>query len=262
MSANATAAHEAPTQQPLPGLADHAPDSRDSNTHTRHQPRPPAHPPTDDEILGLDTASPRSPDPTQSTFDFDAISDVSVGRHSERSVPSSSLREAPGHQEGLPGQRLVEPGRSVEEPLFDAADSTEPASFRGIFEANPELRQAWQDANAYRETFATPEAARAATAQLADLNHMDALFFSRRPEDHAELARAVATLDPERLRRASASHHRHGRFVFRRGTASCARHQSWRDVAHSPAPTGRHSERIVPSSSLREGPGHAVKNLS
>ncbi len=104
------------------------------------------------------------------------------------------------------------PGHAIEEPLFDPADSStpatppasnradeaaaEPANFRNIFEANPELRRAWQDANAYRETFATPEAARAATAQLADLDRMDALFFSRRPEDHAELARVVATLDP------------------------------------------------------------------
>jgi hypothetical protein len=31
---------------------------------------------------------------------------------------------------------------------------------------------------------------------LADLDRMDALFFSKRPEDHAALARAVADLDP------------------------------------------------------------------
>ena len=67
---------------------------------------------------------------------------------------------------------------------------------RAAFDANPELRRAWQDAHAYRETFSTPEEARNATALLADLDRMDALFFSRRPEDHAELARAVAALDP------------------------------------------------------------------
>jgi hypothetical protein len=37
--------------------------------------------------------------------------------------------------------------------------------------------------------------ARAATALLGDLNRMDALFYSKRREDH-ELARAVAQLDP------------------------------------------------------------------
>jgi hypothetical protein len=73
----------------------------------------------------------------------------------------------------------------------------EPEHLRATLDANPELRDAWQEANAYRETFATPDEARAATALLGDLNRMDALFFSRRPEDHAELARAVAKLDPE-----------------------------------------------------------------
>jgi len=60
-----------------------------------------------------------------------------------------------------------------------------------VLDANPELRDAWHDAKAYREMFATPEEA------LDDLNRMDALFFSRRPEDHAELARAVSQLDPQ-----------------------------------------------------------------
>jgi hypothetical protein len=168
MPATPTAAHETPpTQESLPGLADHAPESRDSHTRSRRQPPRPAHPPTDDEILGLDTAPPRSPDPVQAAFDFDATS-----ADAQSAPASESAAAAPS---GAP----------------------DPANFRGIFEANPELRQAWQDAQAYRETFATPEAARAATAQLADLDRMDALFFSRNPEDHAELARVVATLDPQ-----------------------------------------------------------------
>ncbi len=171
MPATSTAAHEAPpTQESRPGLADHAPESHDSRSRSRrHQPARPAHPPTDDEILGLDTASPRSP--AQAAFDFDAT--------------SADAESAPTNENSAAA-------------LSDVADPTaEPANFRGIFEANPELRRAWQDAQAYRETFATPEAARAATAQLADLDRMDALFFSRRPEDHAELAQVVASLDPE-----------------------------------------------------------------
>ena len=77
-----------------------------------------------------------------------------------------------------------------------ATSIPEPAHLRATFDANPELRAAWRDASAYRESFVTPDAARQATALLADVNHMDALFFSRRPEDHAALARAIANLDP------------------------------------------------------------------
>src|SRR6185437_6132164 len=301
-----TAAHEAPpTQQLLPGLADHSAEFRETHPR-RHHPARPAPPPTDDEILGLDTTPPRSPDPAQAAFDFDAPpADVwrdanssaspDQHRHSacpacpdagrdegrERSVPSSSLREAPGHaREGLSGRRLVEPGRS-EEPLFDAANtsapttplasnrpdaspSAEPASFRGIFEANPELRQAWQDAQQYRETFPTPEAARAATAQLADLDRMDALFFSRRPEDHAELARVVASLDPEAFASLAQAITALGTPISGSAPSVGAQHaapaaDAGRGVRHLPSPNGRHSERSVPSSSLREAPGHAVE---
>jgi len=80
----------------------------------------------------------------------------------------------------------------------DHASSSEaiPAELQAVLEANPDLRRAWDDRESYRQFFATPEEARAATAQLRDLDRMDALFFSRRPEDHAELAAAVAALDP------------------------------------------------------------------
>lgn len=84
---------------------------------------------------------------------------------------------------------------SAPEPQTEEV-AANPENLRAAFDANPELRQAWQDAQAYRETFATPEEARAATALLADLDHMDSLFFSQRPEDHVALARAVASLDP------------------------------------------------------------------
>jgi hypothetical protein len=56
-----------------------------------------------------------------------------IDRHSERSAPVSSSvfadsANTPAHQEGLPGRRLVEPGRSVEESLLDAADSSASAT--------------------------------------------------------------------------------------------------------------------------------------
>lgn len=69
--------------------------------------------------------------------------------------------------------------------------------YRDVFEAKPELKRAWDEARAYREMFATPEEARAATKMAADLRAMDALFFSKRPEDKVELARLVAELDAD-----------------------------------------------------------------
>jgi hypothetical protein len=95
------------------------------------------------------------------------------------------------------GGELAEASAATSDAPHSAHDAAEiPEALRAALDANPELRRAWGDAQAYREAFATPEAARAATAQLADLGRLDALFFSRRPEDHAELARAVAGLDP------------------------------------------------------------------
>src|SRR5271156_1016474 len=47
-----------------------------------------------------------------------------------------------------------------------AAAVAEPEHLRAALDANPELRAAWLDANAYRETFPTPDDARAATASL------------------------------------------------------------------------------------------------
>lgn len=74
------------------------------------------------------------------------------------------------------------------------------AKLEAALKANPELKRAWEDAQAYRELFKTPADAHAATASLADLARMDGLFFSGRPEDHAELARAVASLNPVAFR--------------------------------------------------------------
>ncbi len=79
MPATPTAAHEAPlTRSPQHDSADSPArtpeqDLRDTRSR-RHQPARPTHPPTDDEILGLDSAPPRSPDPAQAAFDFDTTS--------------------------------------------------------------------------------------------------------------------------------------------------------------------------------------------
>ena len=72
-----------------------------------------------------------------------------------------------------------------------------PQEYREVFEANPELRSAWDDARAYRQAFSSPEEARAATRALEDVRTLDRLFYSRRSDDHAQLAQMVAKLDPE-----------------------------------------------------------------
>ncbi len=84
------------------------------------------------------------------------------------------------------------------EALFEYGDpSSDGEEYRELFEAKPELQGAWDEARAYREAFATPEEALAAKHMVADLRTMDALFFSRDPEDKAQLARLVAKLDAD-----------------------------------------------------------------
>ncbi len=92
------------------------------------------------------------------------------------------------------------PTLSAEETISEMhppAQLTEvPQHLRSVLDANPELRSAWQQAKEYKQSFETPDKAREATALLADLNRMDSLFFSNRPEDHTQLARVVAELNP------------------------------------------------------------------
>jgi hypothetical protein len=127
---------------------------------------------TDDEILGINCA------PRENSS------------HAEQLAPvSEDAADAENPARKTAGTDATD--------LAQSSIAGEPEHLRDALDANPELRAAWREAQAYRETFATPEEAHAATALLSDLNRMDALFFSGRAEDHAELARAVANLDPK-----------------------------------------------------------------
>ena len=167
----------------------------------------PAAPPpraTDDEILGITSPRKTPPHNTQQLeFDFDAAPN-STTTLSSRARADVWPDEGPAVDSAL-GDANANNNPTAANASADAATQSadaratsipEPAHLRATFDANPELRAAWRDASAYRESFATPDAARQATALLADVNHMDALFFSHRPEDHAALARAIANLDP------------------------------------------------------------------
>jgi len=121
-------------------------------------------PATDDEILGI------APDQTQASTD-----------------PGTPLEAT---ATGQKKESVADTGRTT------PPNAAEPEELRSAFEAHPDLEAAWRDVQEYRETFATPEEARAATALLADMDRMDALFFSSRAEDHAALAQKIAELDP------------------------------------------------------------------
>src|SRR5277367_4884993 len=146
---------------------------------------------SDDEILGLVTHLPRRGGSREANGEGrEVAAQVSEPRSNEQLEMDFAAEEAPkGTRRGS--------ATDTRTAAVDVSAGLDPEHLRAALDANPELRDAWREAGEYRETFATPEAARAATAQLGDLNRMDALFYSRRPEDHAELAREVARLDPE-----------------------------------------------------------------
>jgi hypothetical protein len=133
---------------------------------------------TDDEILNL---SPRAM--PKRKFARDASESPA-----QESVPANSLAAQQTEKPAAAATLSAEPpGESL---------AGAPEEFRAALEEHPELRSAWEDAAAYRESFASPDEAREATRLVGDLNRLDALFFSSRPEDHAELARVVSELDP------------------------------------------------------------------
>jgi hypothetical protein len=210
MATAPTATREAPaatpravSARPTPSASEalRAAESRaaEASRQLRARPARPLRTPTDDEILGLDSAS---------------LNSSPVGARQEAS-PGGRLVEPEGadalgadpwrESDQLPDARAD----GAPDPTVPTDPAAEPESIRAVLEANPDLRRAWDDAQAYRETFSSPEEARTASALLADLDRMDALFFSRRPEDHAELARAVASLDPAAFASLAGAMHAH-----------------------------------------------------
>jgi hypothetical protein len=149
---------------------------------------------SDDEILGLVTQHPHL---SRRNGRREANGD---GREATAKIlepQTDDQLEMEFGAEDIPRGERRNSATDVETVGTNVSAAVEPEHLRAALDANPELRDAWREAGAYREAFATPEEARTATAQLGDLNRMDALFYSRRPEDHAELAREVAKLDPE-----------------------------------------------------------------
>jgi hypothetical protein len=168
----------APRPSPSSNDRAHAPAASPApaTTHSTGHPIParPSRHATDDEILGLERAP--------AAHVAQVFRPEAVAGSDDKTLTSKKV----SYIDDIPGD-----GADVTK-----ATTADTESLRATLDANPDLRRAWDDAQSYRESFASPDDARNATALLADLDRMDALFFSRRPEDHAELARAVAGLDP------------------------------------------------------------------
>ncbi len=146
---------------------------------------------SDDEILGLSTNTARKSGRNNAGK---VVESTQANTVSPASV--DAFFADLGDQRGAGGELTSDTDGDANE-MRNSNGPADHEKLNGVLEANPELRDAWRDAQAYREVFATPAEAQAATKLLGDLNRMDALFYSQRPEDHAELARSVAQLDPQ-----------------------------------------------------------------
>ena len=132
---------------------------------------------TDDEILNL---SPRAVKKSVRREEQRAAEDETGEASQSREGEDSAIR------------KRSESGRDAKGPNPSEFSEVEKAAL----DASPELKAAWEDASAFRESFASPEEARNASRLLNEVNELDSLFFSRRAEDHAQLARTIADLDP------------------------------------------------------------------
>lgn len=139
--------------------------------------------PSEDEILGLVTSIAR---PMGDGSDPDAQF-LADGAKSDVAATSAGAGADAAATKGASAQN-----ENAKAPA--AADSGELAQ---AIEAHPELRDAVEAAQQFRAVFPTPAAAQDAKAQLDEL---DAMFFSGTPADHAALAARIHELSPEAFR--------------------------------------------------------------
>ncbi|MHB8539418.1 MAG: hypothetical protein ACYDCD_00540 [Candidatus Acidiferrales bacterium] len=133
-------------------------------------------PPSDDEILGLVTAVQR---PTSIAGDDDANMDAagSDAGNAAGSDAASNLNGAADNSD-----------------VDSTANDAMPVALAKLADADPQVRQVLEDAQAYRVVFPSPQAAQDAKNQLDEL---DKMFFSAQPNDHAALAARIHELSPE-----------------------------------------------------------------
>src|SRR5487761_556625 len=154
---------------------------RGTSTHNSKRP------PSDDEILGLVTAVQR---PTAVAGDGDLnVDDATTdeGNAAGTGATSQSGNDAASDSSGAAGS---DDGKST-------GNDAIPAALAQLADADPQVRQVLDDAQAYRAVFPSPQAARDAKNQLDEL---DGMFFSAQPADHAKLAARIHDLSPEAFR--------------------------------------------------------------
>ncbi|HEY0701657.1 MAG TPA: hypothetical protein VGD60_02720 [Candidatus Acidoferrales bacterium] len=146
---------------------------------------------SDDEILGITSSTIRKSGRAQAG----KVAQNGSRSDARATEPLDFFADIP--EQGSAPENLDDAGDSSNAAAGEVRGNEDSEALSQILDSNPDLRDAWNDAKAYREAFATPAEAQSATKLLGDLNRMDALFFSKRPEDQVELARAVAQLDPQ-----------------------------------------------------------------
>ncbi|HVA72020.1 MAG TPA: hypothetical protein VNF02_02825 [Candidatus Limnocylindrales bacterium] len=142
---------------------------------------------SDDEILGLVTTVQRPGDQAHADAGNAVLGRNQNGRfgHGSSNAPQSDAdAEATGHDEDS----------SANDNQAAADGDAIPSALAKVIDANPQLRQLFDEAQAYRAVFASPDAARDAKNQLDEL---DGMFFSAQPADHAALAARIHELSPD-----------------------------------------------------------------
>ncbi|MHB8526713.1 MAG: hypothetical protein ACYDD2_11220 [Candidatus Acidiferrales bacterium] len=166
------------TKFPAHGARSRSLTQRATSTHNSKRP------PSDDEILGLVTTVQR---PAAMAGDDDsnfggAATDTDNAANSDATSPSGS--DAASHSGGATNSAASD----------STGNAAMPEALAKLADADPQVRQVLQDAQAYHAAFPSPQAAQDAKNQLDEL---DGMFFSAQPADHAKLAARIHDLSPE-----------------------------------------------------------------
>jgi hypothetical protein len=161
------------TKLPVTGAQARSTSSRRASAqHSKH--------PSDDEILGLVTSVARPAG--------DASADSGANTSANAAANANPAATAQSDSSAL----AVGSGNSAGAAQAANAQTISP-ELAQVLDANPQLREAVDDAQQFRAVFPTPAAAQDAKNQLEEL---DGMFFSAHPADHAALAARIHELSP------------------------------------------------------------------